>query len=400
MVIMLFPMIYRVLIYIFLLLSIIIISYVLFDIMCLLSGRFYLLAGHRPGVFTSLTKPILFLCCHEGLHIIIYLDDILVLVCSKRAGKRAFCFCVPCWSILVYISVLLKSDVCLSQTFCFLGLCWDIVQMSVSLPPDKLADIQQLTLSLLWTPLVIVHRVMSFLGNTNFCTNGHSQLWQLSCVIQSNMLPVYHSPTQLFSCVHFSLSSLCQLEQLTHLQQSLVPLQFPLPDVVIATDAMPTHRVFYFQGSGLPLLFSGSWLGSLCRGHITLKTLQAVCNQGGTVSPFLSQLAWQILNLTDKHGITLILVYIPMHLNVEADYLSWVQMLPEWHFLPQVAHGAFCLLGPSSGRPIGIFSFYAMPALLNHGNSTTSGGLGVECFQPSLDFSGKLCVSSSHTSFL
>ena len=130
--------------------------------------------------------------------------------------------------------------------------------MSVSLPPDKLADILQLALSLLQTPHLIVHRVMSFLGKANFCTNGHTQLQHLCHVIQSDMLHVYHSPTQLFSHVHFPLSSLHQLEWLVHLQQSPVPLQFPLPDVVIATDAMPTQWAFYFQGSGLPLSVSGS----------------------------------------------------------------------------------------------------------------------------------------------
>ena len=41
-----------------------------------------------------------------------------------------------------------------------------------------------------------------------------------------------------------------------------------------------------------------------------------------------------------------------------------------------------------------------MPALLHLGNFTTSGGCGVECLQPSLDFSGKLCVSSSCSSSL
>ena len=139
------------------------------------------------------------------------------------------------------------------------------------------------------------------------------------------MLHVYHSPTQLFSCVHFSLSSLCQLEWLAHLQQSPVPLQFPLPDVVIATDSTPTHWAFHFQGSGLPLSVSGVWSGSLCRAHISLQELQAVaimlcrmafclsskvvalhldnstakaylCNECGTVSPFLSRLACQILS--------------------------------------------------------------------------------------------------------
>ena len=215
---------------------------------------------------------------------------------------------------------------------------------------------------------------MSFLDKANFCTNGHSKLWRLCHVIQSDMLTVYQSPTHLFSPVHFSFSSLCQLEQLSHLQQSPVPLQFPLPDVVIATDAMPTHWAFYFQGSGLPLLVSGSWSGSMCRAHIALQKLQAVtmtlhrmafhlygkvvvlhfdgstaeaylCNQDGTVSPFLSRLTFQILSLTDKHGITLIPAYIPTHPNVEADYLSWGQMLPEWHLLPQVAQVAFHLWG-------------------------------------------------------
>ena len=75
--------------------------------------------------------------------------------------------------------------------------------MSVSLPPDKLADIQQLALSLLQTTHVTVRKVMSFLVKANICTNVHSQLWHLCHVIQSDMLSVYHSPTQLFLHVHF-----------------------------------------------------------------------------------------------------------------------------------------------------------------------------------------------------
>ena len=51
--------------------------------------------------------------------------------------------------------------------------------MSVSLPPIKLDNIEQLALSLSQTCHVIVHQVMPFLGRSNFCTSGHSQLWQL-----------------------------------------------------------------------------------------------------------------------------------------------------------------------------------------------------------------------------
>ena len=237
--------------------------------------------------------------------------------------------------------------------------------------------------------------------------------FRVTCQMLTILPPIY---------VHFSLSLLCQLEQLSHLQQSPIPLQFPLPDVVIATDAMPTHWAFYFQGSGLPLSVIGPWSCSMCRDHIALEELQAIpmmlhqvafhlsgkvvalhldnstvkaylCNQSGTVPPFLSRLACQILGLTDKHGITLIPAYIPTHLIVEADYLSQDWMLPEWHLLPQVAQAAFHLWGLPG--PAGIFLFHSMPALLHLGISTTSGGLGFECLQPSLDFSGKLHVSSS-----
>ena len=56
------------------------------------------------------------------------------------------------------------------------------------------------------------------------------------------MFTVYHSPTHLFFfCPNFPFSALYQLEQLSHLQQSPFPLKFPLPLVVIATDATPTH---------------------------------------------------------------------------------------------------------------------------------------------------------------
>ena len=90
-----------------------------------------------PWVFTALTKPILFLCYFKGFCIVIYLDDVLVLVHFKWVGRKAYSFLC---SLLVRLGLHInfsKSDLCLTQTFCFLGLSWDTVHMSVSLPPDK-----------------------------------------------------------------------------------------------------------------------------------------------------------------------------------------------------------------------------------------------------------------------
>ena len=97
-----------------------------------------------------------------------------------------------------------------------------------------------------------------------------------------------------------------------------------------AVAIMLCRMTFWFSGKVVAL-------------HLDNSTAKAyLCNQGGTVSPFFSRLDCQILSLTNKHGITLLPAYIPTHLNVEADYLSWDQLLPEWHLLHQVA---FCLWG-------------------------------------------------------
>ena len=58
---------------------------------------------------------------------------------------------------------------------------------------DKLADIQQLALSLLQRQPVTVHQVTSFLGKAILCASGHLQLWQLCHVIQSDILTVPYS---------------------------------------------------------------------------------------------------------------------------------------------------------------------------------------------------------------
>ena len=56
-----------------------------------------------------------------------------------------------------------------------------------------------------------------------------------------------------------------------------------------------------------------------------------LCNQGVTTSLLDSKLSCHILNLADKHGITLIQAYIPAHLSVETNYLSQGRLVLEWH---------------------------------------------------------------------
>ena len=276
-----------------------------------------------------------------------------------------------------------------------------------------------MALLLLQIQPVTVHYVMPFLAKANFCASGHSQLWGLCHVIQSDMLTVITLPP-MFSPVHCSFSALHQLEWFSHSQQNPVPLQFPLPDMVTATDSMPTHWAFYFQGSSLPSSVSGSWSGSMCRAHIALQELQGIamtlhkmafCLAGkvvslhfdnctakayevGTVAPFLSRMACWILSLTNKYSITLTAAYIPTHLNVEANYLSQVSCFQsgifslrwlKWLFIFGVYQGWIC-----SHPPIPLNASIITPWKLHY-----LWGIGVEHLQLPLDVSGMQCVSSS-----
>ena len=95
-----------------------------------------------PRVFTSIMKPICsFAIARACVLLFIWMTSWSLFALSRQVRGHA-CFCVPCWSILVYTSIFPSRTFTSLKSFTFLGLCWDTVHMLVSLPPDKLADIQ------------------------------------------------------------------------------------------------------------------------------------------------------------------------------------------------------------------------------------------------------------------
>ena len=335
--------------------------------------------------------------------------------------KDAFCIFLLL-SFIVSFYDLFGEICCVSGKFYLLD--WpQSVCMSVSLPPDELADIQQFVCSpFCRLQPVIVCQVMSFLGKAKFCTSGHWQLQQLCHVIQSDMLTVCHSPAQLFFFCTISFSALVSTRAV--IPFAIEPSSFAV-SVWQCSYYWRCHDQslsFLFSGSGLPLQVSGSWTGFICRAHMAFQELQAVammlhrmafhlsskvvalhlhistakaylCNQCGAVCPFLSRLAWHILSVTDKQSITFVQSYIPTHLKVEASYLRG-QLLPEWH-LPHIAQAAFELWGLPEVDLLALSCttyyqlYYPLETPLPMGALVF-----LICIQPSLDVSGRLCLSS------
>ena len=93
--------------------------------------------------------------------------------------------------------------------------------------------------------------------------------------------------------------------------------------------------------------------------------------------------------MADKHGITPIPGYIPAHLNVEAKYLSWGKLVSKWHVIPCIMKITFQLWSQLE------VDLLASSCTFNSGATTASRRFGVECILPSMEVSGKFCLSSS-----
>ena len=420
---MLSPLISRILIYIFLLLSIIIIF-----MFCLAQ---YIISGKvlpfglvtAPRVFMALTKPISFLWHCKGLCIVIYLN-ILVLVHFKQVGRKGLIhFCVLYWFTLDYIIFfpsLTFASLRLSVFRVKLGYCpyvrfpatWQVSWHS-AVGSFFVAD-PTLLQSIRSNPFRQGHFLCQWpLKNCGNCVVS----FRVTCWLFTTLLPT----CSLLSFFPFHLSSTRVVISFATEHSSLA---IPFPDVIIATDAMPTHWAFYFQDSGLPLSVSGSWSGFMCRAHIALQDLQAVsmlmcrmvfhlpgkvdalnldnspaklylCNQGSTISPFCFQIS------------------LP---NIESDQQAQYYSYSSVHFYPSLCGGWLSVMGsvasgvassssdgPSSFSPVGsmrgwsasILPYLSMLALFHLESAITLRGLRVECLQPSLEVSGKLCLSSS-----
>ena len=149
--------------------------------------------------------------------------------------------------------------------------------MSVSLVSHKCLDKQQLTHSLLLGQPVTVPTVCILFSPDPL-------LFQWTCTALPVMLchsawhvDCLHSPSHLFISFHLSLQAQCQFWRLPQLQQSLVPLQFSLPDVdiIIITEAIPNYWAFHFQGSCFPFSCNGTWSRYMGKVHIGLQELKA-----------------------------------------------------------------------------------------------------------------------------
>ena len=183
-----FLLISRMLVFIFLLLSITIIFYISFGKMNLISGKFIFQLAQTPKAFTSLTYLYCFFV-NTRVFLLLYIWMISWFWLILHVWARGhILFGASDWFILDYTLIFPNLNYVLLSTLfsrTVFGYSWHFCISAIWF--------------ILWCrqPFT-VSEVMYFLGKTKFCTSGHAQLCCFCHVIQSDMLNGYHSLAHLF----------------------------------------------------------------------------------------------------------------------------------------------------------------------------------------------------------
>ncbi len=120
-----------------------------------------------PRNFTKLLKPILAFWRRQGIRVIVFLDDILIINSSADGLRKDVHFCVTFLQIMGFVINFKKSALEPAQRLEFLGMILDTLSLKLFVPPDKIADITALGELLLAANMVLLRDLSKFIGKVN-----------------------------------------------------------------------------------------------------------------------------------------------------------------------------------------------------------------------------------------
>ena len=324
-----------------------------------------------PFCFTKVTKPTVQYLRSQGVRVVFYLEDVLLLAQTRRGAQENRRRVVHLLGKLGFSLNHEKSDFVPRQSFSYLGLQWDTRSMQVRL---QVAEIRSLAASLQDRRVVSARSLMTFLGKVTFASYGVELARLHSRELQTALRTVSKRPRDICRTVHLHREALHSLDFWKELTPSLLPLRRPQAEIIMAKDASSSG----WGGSLHALSASGRWSRGQRSRHINSLELMAVENslrsfqdrvegrtvcvqinnrtqwptwrrknsvaylvkEGGTKSVRLSRLACRILLWCQWHRITLIPVYVRGIGNTIADALSRGQDT-QWHLSPKMVDGIF-----------------------------------------------------------
>ena len=117
-----------------------------------------------PRVFTKLMKPVLSILRQSGVRLIAYLDDFLIMGETRQLALQHAATTLNLLEGLGFVANYPKSVLIPSQEIEFLGFIVNSLNLSLSLPTDKIKKVRQNCQRLLDNPVVTVRELAKFLG--------------------------------------------------------------------------------------------------------------------------------------------------------------------------------------------------------------------------------------------
>ena len=327
-----------------------------------------------PRTFTKLLKPVAMHLRKQGLRIIVYLDDILLMADSAERLNNHMEIMTDTLQQLGFILNRKKCILHPQQRIEFLGFCVDSTTMTLSLPQHKVLKIEKECRHLRNQGEVSARQLAHIIGLLN-ATNPA-------------VLPARMHYRSLQRLKNRTLGSSRDFDQRTRLDVESLddisfwtqtlrqvngrPIQFPSASLVISSDA---SREGWGAACG-ERSTGGPWTRAERREHINFLELKAVFlalqtfitqqrgqhvmllvdnttaiaylnHQGGTCSRKLSDLAIKIWGWALDSGLTLHAEHIPGVLNVAADRESRRTSDPsDWMLSQDVFQELMYLWGP------------------------------------------------------
>ena len=105
----------------------------------------------------------------QGVRIVLYIDDLLVIAISKDLCNRHVALLLAAIEEFGFLLNAKKSSLDPTQTFTYLGMVWDSVAWQVSVKPDREIKIRDNATQLFHAASATYRHVSTFLGRTASC---------------------------------------------------------------------------------------------------------------------------------------------------------------------------------------------------------------------------------------
>lgn len=327
-----------------------------------------------PRVFTKLLRPVMAVLRTQGIRCMVFIDDLLLLSSSRLTLAEITKEARHLLQHLGFLINLEKSVTVPQQKITFLGFVLDSVQMTLTLPEEKLETIVEECSKAMKQTQLSVRSLARIIGRMSAATQAILPAPLFYRGLQNLKNLAFREAQSYDTMVTLTQEARQDMAWWTKevRQWNGRSVLMRSPDITIDSDA----SLLGWGASANSMTTGGLWTPSERKSHINLLEMTAgtfavkafaknrtnlhirlrmdntsavayTNHMGGTQSPALANRAIQLWRWCLERGISISAEYLPGKENTEADFQSRaIRSSAEWMLDPQIFHKIIQRLGP------------------------------------------------------